>query len=83
MATKTELIVRLEELLQGDDPEAASEAVDTVKDAYEAIPNAAEEADRTNRARRNRNEMHPILLQRLPPRAPAVPIEKRRSQDEG
>ncbi|MBP6312333.1 MAG: DUF349 domain-containing protein [Flavobacteriales bacterium] len=37
MATKAELITKLEELIGHDDVEHAAEAVDTVKEAYEAI----------------------------------------------
>lgn len=82
MATKTELIARLEELLQGDDPEAASEAVDTVKDAYEAILNAAEEAGQDQEGEEEPERDAPDPAAEASAEAPAVPIENAVPQDE-
>ncbi|MEZ4760242.1 MAG: DUF349 domain-containing protein [Flavobacteriales bacterium] len=82
MATKTELIARLEELLQGDDPEAASEAVDTVKDAYEAILNAAEEAGQDQEGEEEPEGDAPDPAAEASAEAPAVPIENAVPQDE-
>lgn len=82
MATKTELIARLEELLQGDDPEAASEAVDTVKDAYEAILNAAEEAGQDQQGEEEPERDAPDPAAEASAEAPAVPIENAVPQDE-
>ena len=82
MATKTELIARLEELLQGDDPEAASEAVDTVKDAYEAILNAAEEAGQDQEGEEEPEGGAPDPAAEASAEAPAVPIENAVPQDE-
>ena len=82
MATKTELIARLEELLQGDDPEAASEAVDTVKDAYEAILNAAEEAGQDKEGEEEPEGDAPDPAAEASAEAPAVPIENAVPQDE-
>lgn len=44
MASKTELIARLEELLANEDTEQAAEAVEGVKEAYETLVAAAEQA---------------------------------------
>ena len=49
MATKSELIGRMEELLQQPDVERSSEAVETVKEAYEDLV-AAEKAEAEARA---------------------------------
>ncbi len=45
MATKVELIARLEELIAQEDVEQASDAVDGVKEAYEALISAAQQDD--------------------------------------
>ena len=82
MATKTELIARLEELLQGEDPEAATEAVDTVKDAYEALLHAAEEAAQDHASHEEQKDEEPPSTPEEAPEAPAVPIENAVPQDE-
>lgn len=46
MATKTELIARLEELVAQEDVESASEAVEATKEAYEALVAAALQHER-------------------------------------
>ena len=79
MATKTELIARLEELLQQGDPEQAAEAVDAVKEAYEALVAAQHEA-----AQADSDEEGPGDGEEAsgPPESPAVPIESATPQDE-
>lgn len=49
MATKIELIARMEELLHQEDVERSSEAVETIKESYEALV-AAEQAEAEARA---------------------------------
>ena len=46
MATRTELIARLEELVAQEDVESASEAVEATKEAYEALVAAALQHER-------------------------------------
>ena len=45
MATKQELIARLEDALAKEDPEQQTELVDTTKEAYEALVVASQQAD--------------------------------------
>ena len=61
MATKAELINRLEELIAHDDVEHVSEGVDTVKEAYEALiatelENASEESHEAGEASEDATE---------------------------
>jgi predicted XRE-type DNA-binding protein len=56
MATKSELIARLEGVLQQPDTERSAEAVDVIKEAYEALVAAEHEALRAETAMRQTEE---------------------------
>ena len=79
MATKTELIARLEELLQQGDPEQAAEAVDAVKEAYEALVAAQHEAAQAESDEEGSSDGEETPG---PPESPSVPIESATPQDE-
>lgn len=80
MLTKTELIARLESLLQLPDVEQAHEQVDAVKESYEALVAAAQQAVQAETA---------VAVEAgaeegtdTPPPAEALPIESAPLQDE-
>lgn len=83
MASKSELITRLEELLQQSDVEGLSETVETLKESYEALV-AAEKAEAEARAAEAAQEeavadtAEPEEPQIGPPPAPApkMPVEE-------
>lgn len=78
MATKTELIARLQELVSQEDVEAASEAVEVTKEAYEALVAATAQQEQPEHA-----EVAMEVGGASLPEAPEVePIESARLQDE-
>lgn len=77
MATKGELIARLEELLAQEDIEQASEAVEGVKEAYEALVAATQQEHPAEVA-----EGEVVVVEGAQPEAPAVAIESAPLHDE-
>ena len=59
MASKSELIARMEELLQQTDVEGSAEAVETLKETYEALV-AAEKAEAQARAAEAASEQEAV-----------------------
>ena len=68
MATKAELINRLEEITAQEDVETASEAVEGVKEAYEALVVAAQQQAALEHSSES------TTTEEAPPGAEAVPI---------
>jgi hypothetical protein len=77
MATKGELIARLEELLAQEDIEQASEAVEGVKEAYEALVAATQQEHPAEVA-----EGEAVAVEGAQPEAPVVAIESAPLHDE-
>ena len=77
MATKGELIARLEELLAQEDIEQASEAVEGVKEAYESLVAATQQEHPAEVA-----EGEAVVADGAQPEAPVVAIESAPLHDE-